>query len=136
MTKLYNRSDQKLTRQNLRKQEVSSEKLLWSRLRNKQQIYKFRRQHGIGKYIVDFYCPKLKLIIEIDGATHAIEREIKNDKIREDYLKKLGLVIKRYTNTEIKFYLDNVVEDIFEKCEELDPTLALPLVRGGKNKNL
>jgi len=74
---VYNHKEYKAVRRKLRKQEVSSEKILWSKLRNKQQKFRFRRQYGIGKYIVDFYCPKLKLAIEIDGATHFKDEEVK-----------------------------------------------------------
>ena len=76
MTLLFNLKTQKQIRKNLRKQEVESEKILWWKLRNRQLgDYKFRRQFGINKYIVDFYCPKLKLAIEIDGATHSTKKE-------------------------------------------------------------
>jgi very-short-patch-repair endonuclease len=63
---------------------------LWSRLRSRQlQGLKFRRQHGIGAYIVDFYCPEQSLVIEIDGDSHADTAQIVKDKQREKYLKSL-----------------------------------------------
>ena len=54
----------------LRNAPTSAEKLLWSGLKGKQTGYKFRRQHSLGPFIVDFFCPKLRLVIEVDGATH------------------------------------------------------------------
>ncbi|MFA4941419.1 MAG: endonuclease domain-containing protein [Patescibacteria group bacterium] len=120
---VYNHKKYKTIRRNLRKQEVSSEKILWSRLRNKQQKFRFRRQYGIGKYIVDFYCPKLKLAIEIDGVTHSKDEEIKNDLIREKFLNRFGVEIKRYTNNDVYNYLENVLADIYEFCLEKEKKL-------------
>lgn len=119
MTKLYNKTEKKELRRILRKQPILSEKLLWNRLRRKALGYKFRRQFGIGDYIVDFYCPELKFIIEIDGATHVTEKEIEGDKIRQCYLERLGLIIKRYTNNQVKNNIDFVVGDIKDFCDRL-----------------
>ncbi len=113
MTVLFNLKTQKQIRKNLRKQEVESEKNLWWKLRDRQLgNYKFRRQFGIDKYIVDFYCPKLKLVIEIDGATHSTKKEIEYDNLRQGFLENLGLVIKRYTNNEVKNNLQDVLRDV------------------------
>lgn len=86
----------------------------------KQTGYKFYRQYGIGKYIVDFYCPKLKLVVEIDGSTHGTDEEIKNDKVRENYLRNLNLIIKRYDNIDVIESFQAVIGDLQETCEELD----------------
>ncbi len=120
MTKIYNKQLQKEARRILRKQPIKAEKILWWKLRNKQLGYKFRRQFGIGKYIVDFYCPKLKLVIEVDGATHGTNREIIYDNIRQRYLESLGITIKRYLNIDIFNNLDEVVNNVIEICKELD----------------
>ena len=101
MTEIFNLKNNKYLRSSLRKQEVGAEEKLWWKLRRKNLGYKFRRQFGIGNYIVDFYCPRLKLIIEVDGGTHSADQEIKNDKSREKYFKSLGLNIKRYNNIDI-----------------------------------
>jgi very-short-patch-repair endonuclease len=92
---------------------------MWGQLRNSQLGYKIRRQQGIGQYIVDFYCPELKLVIEIDGATHETEEEIRQDKVREDFLESLGLVVRRYYNIEVKEGLGVLVEDLKEYCDKL-----------------
>ena len=90
MIKVFNQPKQKLLRQSLRKMPIGCERKLWSRLRNKQLGYKFFRQYGIDKYIIDFYCPTLKLAIEIDDATHSTDEEIKKDVIRQKFIENLG----------------------------------------------
>jgi very-short-patch-repair endonuclease len=80
MTEIFNLSRLKKTRRALRSQPILCEKLLWWKIRNENLGYRFRRQFSIGNYIVDFYCPKLKLVIEIDGATRATDKELKHDK--------------------------------------------------------
>ena len=77
MGKIHNNKNQKSRRKNLRNNMTKAEIILWSKLKGKQLGYKFRRQHGIGKYIIDFYCPKLKLIIEVDGDVHGFYNQIK-----------------------------------------------------------
>ena len=119
MTEIFNLKNNKHLRRNLRKQEVGAEEKLWWELRRKNLGYRFRRQFGIGKYMVDFYCPKLKLIIEIDGDTHATDSEIKNDDIREKYLKDLGLIVKRYSNSDVYENISEVVNDIYDMCNDL-----------------
>ena len=73
--------------------------------------FKFRRQFGIGKYIVDFYCPELKLVIEIDGDSHFQENR-SYDKKRQQYLKSLGLIVLRFTNHEIYHDLERALNII------------------------
>ena len=120
MTVLFNLKQNKTIRRNLRKQEIGAEKILWSKLNRKQLAgYKFRRQFGIGDYVVDFYCPKLKLVIEIDGATHSEEKEIEYDKARQKFIEGLGLTVKRYTNENIQKNLPEVLGDLYEICRGL-----------------
>ena len=81
----------------LRSNMTGTETRLWSRLRARQlQELKFRRQHGIGPYIVDFYCPEQSLVIEVDGDSHADADQVVKDKQRETYLQSLGLRVIRY----------------------------------------
>ncbi len=104
-----NKNIRKVLRQNMTKPEI----ILWSYLKGKQfQGYKFRRQQGIGNYIVDFYCPKLKLVIELDGEQHSEQENIVYDKIRTNYLNSLNIKVLRYWNNEIYKNLDGVIEDI------------------------
>jgi len=109
---LFNSIENKSLRGQLRSQATKAERLLWFKIRNNQLSYKFRRQHGIGKYVVDFYCPELKLVIEIDGGIHFEERNIAKDKQREEYFKKIGLKTIRYTNLDIIHNIDNVLVDL------------------------
>ena len=113
MTKIFNIKETKSIRRLLRSQPISAEHKLWWRLRKRQLDFRFNRQYGIGRYVVDFYCAEMKLIIEIDGATHSTDEEIKHDLAREDYFKSLGLSIKRYTNRDVFDNLELVVADIY-----------------------
>ena len=95
---------------------TSAEKKLWLLIRVRQlNGLKFRRQHGIDSYIVDFYCPEKRLVIEVDGDVHAYEEQIVRDKGRKDYLKALGLQIVRYNNWDVLTNLEGVVEDLFRR---------------------
>ena len=85
----------------LRKNSTLAEILLWQKLKNKQLLgYDFHRQKPIDKYIVDFFCPKLKLIIEIDGISH--NEKVEYDKKRQKELENLGFKILRYTEYEVQ----------------------------------
>ncbi len=91
---------------------TNPEIILWSRLRGKQLGCKFRRQHGIGKFIVDFYCPELKLIVEIDGDIHGFDKQIKKDGERQKFLESLNFKVKRYSNNDVIRNLNGVLEDL------------------------
>ena len=88
MTQLYNREETKEYRKQLRGNMPFAERLLWSRIKSKQlDNLKFRRQYGIGKYIVDFYCVEKRLVIELDGNSHyENESSREQDEKRDDYL--------------------------------------------------
>jgi very-short-patch-repair endonuclease len=95
----------------LRKQATQPEKLLWSILCDRQlDGLKFRRQHPIEPFIVDFYCPEAKLVIELDGESHN-DREA-YDADRSKLLAKLGLNVMRITNDDVLTNLDGVAEGI------------------------
>ena len=97
----------------LRSNMTGPETRLWSRLRARQfQGLKFRRQHGIGPYIVDFYCPEQSLVIEVDGDSHADADQIVKDRQREKYLRSRGLRVIRYINDDIVKNLEGVLEDL------------------------
>ena len=86
----------------LRISMTKAETVLWEELRSKQFMgLKFRRQHPIERFIVDFYCHKHKLVIELDGGIHNLPEVANNDKNREEELKDLGLNILRFTNEEV-----------------------------------
>lgn len=118
-TEIFNQKNHKDARKQLRGQMTKSEIIFWSKIKNKQLGSKFRRQYGVGKYIVDFYCPEKKLVIEIDGNIHFYDKHIESDRIREEYFKKLGLTIKRYTNLDVIKNLNNVLENLHQILIEL-----------------
>ena len=101
-------------RKDLRNNSTSEEILLWLRLKNSQLGSKFRRQHSIGGYIVDFYCPSKKLIIEIDGPNHSVKENKEYDEIRTEFFKGLDIKVIRFNNTEINTSFDVVIQKIKE----------------------
>lgn len=109
----------KQRRKELRKNMTKAEYMLWRHLKNKQRGYKFRRQHNIGKYIVDFYCRELKLIIEIDGDVHCEDKQKEKDVIRTEELEKLGLRVKRYTNLDILHNIYQAMDDLVKFIERI-----------------
>jgi len=119
MTIIYNISGQTERRRYLRKRMTEAEKILWKKIRNRRIGNKFKRQFGVGKYIIDFYCPELKLAIELDGGDHYEEKNIKRDLLRTEYLKKFGIKVKRYTNLEVKNNLESVILDLAEECKRI-----------------
>jgi len=112
MEKIFNRKENKFLRKKLRQEMPKGEILLWQRLNNKKMGYKFRRQYSIGSYVVDFYCPQFKLVIEIDGGTHISKQAAVYDKQRQEYLESLGLIVKRYSSQLIANNLDEVLIDL------------------------
>lgn len=116
MRKIHNFLNRKQFRKNLRKSSTPQEKILWSRLRNNQLGQKFRRQHSIGKYMVDFYCPERRLIIEIDGSQH-IELQRDYDKERDNYLEDLGFKVLRFWDNEINNNLEGVLLKIIDNLQ-------------------
>jgi len=93
----------------LRNNPTRAEKVLWSHLRKHQTMYRFRRQHSMWKYVVDFYCHFLKLVIEIDGEIHLEEEVQLKDEEKETDLRNLGLEIIRFTNYEVLYEIDSVL---------------------------
>ena len=96
----------------LRSHHTHAEEILWRFLRTKPFGFKFRRQHPYTNYILDFYCHALKLVIEVDGAIHNEETVMKNDIQRQQQLEAHGLKVVRFTNKEVEYYLETVIEKI------------------------
>ncbi|MBD3675974.1 MAG: DUF559 domain-containing protein [Planctomycetaceae bacterium] len=120
MTKAFNRKTEKSRRRYLRNNMPQAEVILWSRLKGKQlQGQKFRRQFSVGPYILGFYCPRLKLAIELDGDSHFKEGAKSRDKIRDNYLSEYAIEIVRITNDEIFDNLDNVLEMLANQVSNL-----------------
>lgn len=91
---------------------TETEKRLWLYLKNEQLGVKFRRQHSIGNYIADFYCPSIKLVIELDGSQHFTPEGLEYDKIRENFMKSLEIKILRFNNNDVLTNIEGVLEDI------------------------
>jgi very-short-patch-repair endonuclease len=102
MTKRYNRKSEIDKRRNLRREQTYCEKLVWMFLRNRQMLgCKFRRQYSIDQYVVDFYHPKLKLAIEIDGGVHDLPEQKEYDAERQEDIEKFGITFVRITNEKL-----------------------------------
>ena len=102
----------------LRKRMTSCEKILWQELRkNKLGKFYFRRQHPISRYIVDFYCHELRLVIEADGSIHNLKEHQERDKNRTFELENLGLKVIRYNNNEIAQNIRKVCRQIEEEVK-------------------
>ena len=119
LTKLYNNHGQIKLRINLRQSMPKGERLLWSKLRANQLGYKFKRQYGVGRYVIDFYAPLLKLAIEIDGLTHDNTNQVIYDGERQEYIESLGIKVKRFNSKEIFDNINSVVEQIWLICEDI-----------------
>jgi len=104
-------------RQKLRRNTIPEETKLWKYINYEQLGVKFRRQHSIGRYIVDFYCPKLKLVIELDGNQHYTEEGLLYDGVREEYMNNLGIKTLRFNNREIRENIEKVVREIIKNLK-------------------
>lgn len=109
----YNKNLKPLA-QELRKNMTDAEKLLWSRVRMKQIAgFQFYRQAIIGNYIVDLYCPRAELVVEIDGGQHYYGEGQESDKARDNELSVLGLKVLRFSNLDVLQNIDAVLEQIY-----------------------
>ena len=97
---------------------TDAERHIWAKIRMKQlKGYQFYRQKPIGDYIVDLFCPRAKLVIEVDGNHHLVGGSIEYDRVRDDYLSSFGLRVLRFTNTDVLKHIESVVESINENIE-------------------
>ena len=113
----------------LRTKMTDAEQLIWSKIRRKQiGGVQFYRQKNVGHYIVDFYCPKGKLIVEIDGGQHYETGGMKKDQERDRYLHGLGLTVLRFSDIDVLKNIDGVIERIHEHLKS--SLLTSPLVKG------
>ncbi|MGA2516546.1 MAG: endonuclease domain-containing protein [Thermodesulfobacteriota bacterium] len=111
----YNKSLKRLSR-SLRTNTTDAERLLWSKIRAKQlKGQQFYRQKIIGEYIVDFYCPRSRLVIEVDGGQHYSAEGKEKDVVRDHYMAKEGIAILRFSDREVLNDLEAVVEQIWGK---------------------
>ena len=111
--RVFNRKYLKSKRNNLRNNSTEAEILLWTYLKGKQFTgRKFRRQQSIGNYIVDFYCPEEKLVVELDGDIHFDVEIKKYDEERTGYIINLGIKLIRFENKEALYNLETVLKTI------------------------
>jgi very-short-patch-repair endonuclease len=120
-TQQYNHPNQKDLRRQLRKGGEAPEAVLWTLLKNRQiEGMKFRRQFGVGPYILDFYCPEIKLGVELDGAHHFMSSNFDYDDVRTKYLfQEHGIRIIRFENRTLFYNTESVVESIIKVIKKL-----------------
>ena len=109
----YNSPRLTKTRKSLRNNQTKPEQYLWEKLKNKQfHGMKFRRQHSIGRYILDFYAPEYKIALEIDGENYFETDQKEYDTLRTEFLNATGIQVIRYTNAEVIENRDWVLENL------------------------
>jgi len=116
----YSRNDPVLKerRRELRRDQTDAEKTLWRQVRGKQlKGKKFFRQYSVGPYILDFYCPVLKLAVELDGGQHSDEEMKIYDNVRSEYMQQQGINVIRFWNHEVLQQLEAVLAKIAELIE-------------------
>jgi len=119
MVSRINKKELKGLRQNLRNNMPPAERILWSQLKGGQlDKYKFRRQHSIDEFVLDFYCPQAGLAIEIDGDSHYETDKPKYDLERSRKIESHGIKIIRFTNTEVYDSLDGVIDQIIKQLKK------------------
>ncbi|MFA6270122.1 MAG: DUF559 domain-containing protein [Candidatus Paceibacterota bacterium] len=109
---VHNTTELKDRRKELRKNSTETEQKIWFELRGNKLGVKFKRQHSIGGYIVDFYCQKYRLIIELDGEIHNTKEAQEYDAVRDKYFKELDYKILRFQNREVENGEGRVLEKI------------------------
>jgi very-short-patch-repair endonuclease len=105
-------------RRELRRKSTPTEKILWVYLRNNKLGVKFKRQYSVGGYILDFYCPQVKLAIEIDGGIHDSSEAQEYDKVRDSYFAGQDFKILRFKSIEVRDNTHNVLQKIKAHIQE------------------
>jgi very-short-patch-repair endonuclease len=101
----------------MRKEPTTAEKTLWRVVRNRRLSgFKFRRQHPFGPYILDCYCPAARLVVELDGGSHADDEGKRRDADRTSYLERCGLKVLRFWNVELAEDEEAVLDRIWDEC--------------------
>ena len=110
---VHNLPSLKARRKELRATMTPAEIRLWQALKQRQpNNLKFRRQHSMGPFIVDFYCPSANLVVELDGSSHDSEEAWRHDERRTAYLESLGLKVTRFENQDVMNNLEGVLAEI------------------------
>ena len=125
MMRHFNKPEMKETRRYLRRKQTYCEKLIWMYLRNRRFLgCKFRRQYSVDSFVIDFYCPELKLAIEIDGEIHELDEQMIKDKTRQEYLESYGIHFLRIRNDALLGHPDREfkrIEDVIKKLSRPHP---------------
>ncbi|MFH0804133.1 MAG: endonuclease domain-containing protein [Candidatus Zambryskibacteria bacterium] len=117
---LYNNKALKERRRELRNNQTPAEKILWKYVsKNKIKRLRFLRQYGIGPYVLDFYCPKIRLGIELDGSVHKEKENKLYDKDREKFLENLNIEVIRFWNSDVLNNTENVLDKLLNKIEQM-----------------
>ena len=113
MTQFFNKTSEKVKRRLLRNNMPKAEAVVWAKLKGRQMLgYKFRRQYSVERYVVDFYCPELKLAVEIDGDSHFQEESRDDDKLRQAFIESFDIQFLRFTNEDVYKNLEGVLETV------------------------
>jgi len=122
----YLRNDPTLKerRRELRRNQTDAEKAFWQQVRN-QQFYglKFFRQYSVGAYILDFYCPAIRLAVELDGSQHNLPDGREYDEVRTAFLEAHGILVVRFWNHDVLSTMECVLEKLSEKANPSRPPL-------------
>jgi very-short-patch-repair endonuclease len=111
MSFLRNDPSLKNRRRELRRNQTDAEKAFWAQVRNRQFYgMRFFRQYSVGAYILDFYCPAIKLAVELDGGQHALDENREYDAARSEYLNVHGIEVVRFWNNEVLLDIESVLE--------------------------
>jgi len=126
--KIYNSSELKEIRRDLRRCGTKAEAIMWKILKNRQICgLRFRRQFSVGPYILDFYCPEIRLAIELDGQQHFSEEGAKHDFIRDKYLNKQNITVVRLENMAVTKLQTAMIDYITDCANRLKNNLPLDL---------
>ncbi len=131
---IHNKPDLKTRRKSLRNEATPAEQKLWGVLKHSQlNGYKFRRQHSVDYYILDFYCPSERLAVELDGDSHFTDEAMEYDRERTAFLNALNIRVLRFFNTDVYNNLESVCERILEEIGNPSlPPLTPPKIGGGQ----
>jgi very-short-patch-repair endonuclease len=137
MTEFFNRETEKSKRRRLRNAMPKAEVVLWCRLKGRQLLgCKFRRQFGVGAYVLDFYSPEIRLAVELDGDSHFQLGAREHDEERRTFIESFGIKILRFLNTDIYENVDGVLDaigrEILERRNSLRPPRTPPSQGGGQ----
>jgi very-short-patch-repair endonuclease len=119
----------------LRKEQTNPESLFWYLVRDRRLMgLKFRRQHPMPPYVLDFYCDELKLAVELDGGQHNADDAAGRDRVRDAFIRARGIKVVRYWNHDVLLKTEQVLEDLIQRLSSrVRPSPLAPLPEGEGN---